>query len=70
MAKLTSVWDMVNEDLKEQIKAQMMTLQGLLSYLEERSEIGASEYLYCQAKLNEVVKDLKRLERVTDVDHP
>jgi len=71
VAELTTlVWDMADLDLKGQVKTQMMTLQGLLSYLEERSTFGASEYLYCKAKLHEVVKDLKRLERVTGTGRP
>ncbi len=51
--------------LKNSVRAHMMTLQGLLEYLEDHESLGPREYLYCQAKLDQVLKDLKRLEWVT-----
>ena len=54
---------MARMDLKGEVRQQMGSLQGLLNYLEEREVLGAKEYLFCQAKLHETVKQLKRLER-------
>jgi hypothetical protein len=51
-------------DLRSDIHEQMATLQSLLNYLEERDQLGAKEYLYCQAQLHYILKSLKRLERV------
>jgi hypothetical protein len=52
-------------DLRTDLKAQATQLQELMSYLEDRRELGAREYLYCQAKLHEIVEQLRRLERST-----
>ena len=54
----------MDQSLKPVIQAQLVSLETLLNYLEERGQLGAKEYLYCQAKLNDVVKELKRLERL------
>ena len=56
---------MEEAEFKGFIKTQTVVLKNLLSCLEDHGELHAKEYLYCQAKLHEVVKDLKRLERVT-----
>ena len=52
-------------DLKTNLKTQATQLQELMNYLEDRRELGAREYLYCQAKLHEIVDQLRRLERST-----
>jgi hypothetical protein len=57
-------------DLKTTLKSQATQLQELMSYLEDRRELGAREYLYCQAKLHDIVDQLKRLERSTGASRP
>ncbi len=52
--------------LRDGVKAQLTTLQGLLTYLEGRERLEAKEYLFCQAGLHDTVKHLKRLERLAD----
>ena len=56
-------------DLKTGLQSQVLSLQGLMGYLEDRHELGANEYFYCQAKLRDVLDQLKRLERMTGADH-
>jgi hypothetical protein len=53
-------------DLADGIKAQLASLQQLLTYLEDSGPLGTKEYLFCQMKLHEILQDLKRLERATD----
>ncbi len=52
------------ELLKNSVRTQMANLEGLVAYLEDRGMLGAKEYVYCQAKLHEIVKHLKRLEHL------
>ena len=67
MAELTSaLLHMADVEIKNGIRIELLTLEELLKYLEERGELGAREFLYCQSKLRDVVKNLKRLERVTN----
>ncbi len=49
--------------LRDKIRAELFSLRGLLSYLEDRERIGLEEYLYCQTKIHQVLKHLKRIER-------
>ncbi len=52
------------------IRSQMHTLESLVSYLEDRGELGAKDYLYCESKLHETLKHLKRLERQAGAGRP
>ena len=70
MAELSVVFDMQEANLKGDIRLQLITLQGLLEYLEDHGSLGPREYLYCQAKLHQVLRDLKRLERVIGPHRP
>ena len=54
---------MTTDELKNQIHAQLGTLQGLLEYLEDQAALSAREYRYCQIKLHEVLGGLRQLER-------
>lgn len=54
---------MIPLDLKGEVRQQMHGLQSLLNYLEDREVLGAKEYLFCQARLHDTLKQLKRLER-------
>ena len=56
--------------LRNSIRTQLFNLQGLLEYLEDRSELEIRDYLYCKERLHDAVKHLKRLERVAGNDHP
>ncbi len=47
-----------------EIRLEMDHLQQLLSYLEDRETLGAKEYLFCQARLHETVKRLKKVEHI------
>lgn len=51
--------------VKNSLRAQLFSLQGLLAYLEDRGTLEAKDYLYCQSKLADTVKHLKRLEKLT-----
>jgi hypothetical protein len=53
----------MDTDLTTGIRAQMVSLENLLAYLEDRGQLGAKEYLFCQARLQDIVKQLRRLER-------
>lgn len=53
--------------VKESIRVQLFNLQGLLSYLEDRPQLQAKEYAYCEAKLTDTVKHLRRLERILSI---
>ena len=57
---------MVEQDLRLGIKAQLVSLEGLLNYLEDRDQLGAKEYLYCQARIEDTLKQLKQLEWFTE----
>jgi hypothetical protein len=59
---------MAGTDLTGSLKAQVIKLQDLMGYLEERHEFGAREYEYCQSRLRDVLEHLKRLERMTGPD--
>lgn len=52
------------DQVKDGVKSGLCTLQGLLTYLEERNQLGAGEYLYCQGRLRELVKQLKQLAQL------
>lgn len=66
MAELTTVSVLMAEvTLTTSLKAQVAKLQDLMGYLEDRHELGAREYQYCQARLRDVLDHLKRLERIT-----
>ena len=54
-------------ELTINLKAQVLKLQDLTGYLEDRHELGAGEYVYCQAALHDVLEQLKRLERLTGI---
>jgi hypothetical protein len=51
-------------DLKSVLKSQLWNLQELVLHLEDRGTLGWEEYQYCQAKLHEVLEQLKRVERL------
>ena len=51
-------------DLPARLKAQMGVLQELMSFLEDHGSLGVKEYFYCQARLQDIMKELKQLERV------
>ena len=57
---------MAEQDLKSTLKAQLVNLEDLVLYLEDHGTLGSEEYHYCQAKLQEVLEQLKRLESTTD----
>ena len=57
---------MIERDLKLGIKAQLASLEGLLNYLEDREQLGAKEFLFCQARIQGTLKQLKQLERFTE----
>ena len=57
---------MAEQDLKLGIKAQLVSLEGLLDYLEDREQLGAKEFLFCQARIQSTLKQLKQLERFTE----
>ena len=69
MAELSVCFRMGKADLTTNLKAQVFKLQDLMSYLEERQELGAREYEYCQSRLRDVLEHLKRLERMTGPGH-
>ncbi len=52
------------DSMRHGIRSQMHSLEALVSYLEDRGELGAKDYLYCESKLHETLKHLKRLERM------
>lgn len=56
---------MAEQDLKSPLKAQLVNLEDLVLYLEDHGTLGTEEYHYCQARLHEVLEQLKRLERIT-----
>ena len=54
---------MGEQDVKGILKAQVWNLEELVFHLEDRGTMGWEEYQYCQARLREVLDQLKRLER-------
>ena len=71
MGQLNRVFVMAeSERLKNSVKTQMLNLESLVTYLEDRGVLGAKEYVYCQAKLQEILKHLKRLERMATANQP
>ena len=54
---------MASGQLNETLRAQAVTLQELLMYLESRQTLHVDDYLYCQEKLRDVAEQLKRLGR-------
>lgn len=44
------------------LRGQVRSLQSLLNYLESRSQMEREDYSYSQAKLRELVTNLKELE--------
>ncbi len=57
---------MAHRDLRLDIKSQLTHLESLLAYLEDRERLGAKEYLFCQARLQAVIKELKHVERIVE----
>lgn len=57
---------MSEHDLKRVLRLQLHHLEDLVIHLEDRGMIGSDEYRYCQARLQEVLEQLKRIERVTE----
>ncbi len=55
---------MVEQELKNVLKTQVASLEDLVVYLEDCSTLGSAEYDYCQARLQEVLEQLKQLERI------
>jgi len=55
---------MVEQELKNALKTQAASLEDLVVYLEDCAALGSDEYHYCQAKLQEVLEQLKQLERI------
>ncbi len=53
--------------LRDNIRTQLFCLKGLLSYLEDRDRLGTGEFFYCQTKIHQVLKQLKRIERKMEV---
>ena len=56
--------------LKESLKAQLLGLEDLLIYLEDRGALSAKDYLYCRTKLQEALKHLKQLEHKAESGSP
>jgi len=54
---------MSQSEAKDALRTQVVSLQSLLSHLEECEELGAGEYLQCQSKIREVIGKLRWLER-------
>ncbi len=52
-----------HDDMKHGVQAELCNLQELVTYLEDRAQLGARDWLYCQLRLRESLKALKRLER-------
>lgn len=56
---------MAEQDLKSVLKAQVVNLEDLVLYLEDHATLGSEDYHYCQTKFQEMLEQLKRLERIT-----
>lgn len=57
---------MAVQELQNRLKAQVSNLEDLVVYLEDCGvTLGAEEYHYCQIRLQEVLEQLKQLERLS-----
>ena len=52
--------------LKRDLQVQLSHLEELVLYVEDQGSFGTEEHRYCQTKLQDVLRELRRLERLTD----